>query len=172
MKSNEDLKFPYLKVNKVNELINKQIILLKHKKFWKQKKSLEKSESFISSSYLNSSYQGRILIFALQNKVIHPLRIIEKRINTTLPVYSIFTLRGHPLSMYGTWENAQSCLQAEVSRLMCKYALTPSLFMFLEACFSYRVLYYLQKFNLTFIQVRCVRQKHFSLTRSVSAVMK
>ena len=42
-----------------------------------------------------------------------------------------------------------------VSRFMCKYALTLSLFMFL----FYAVLFCLQKFNLTFIQKGCVCQK-------------
>ena len=42
-----------------------------------------------------------------------------------------------------------------VSRFMCKYALTLSLFMFL----SYAVLFCLQKFNLTFIQKGRVCQK-------------
>ena len=51
-----------------------------------------------------------------------------------------------------------------VSRLMCTYALTLSLSMFL----SYGVLFYLQKFNLTFIQKGCVCQKWLFLYNEIN----
>ena len=50
-----------------------------------------------------------------------------------------------------------------VSRFMCTYALT-SLFMFL----SYGVLFYLQKFNLTFIQKGCVCQKWLFFSNEIN----
>ena len=51
-----------------------------------------------------------------------------------------------------------------VSRFMCTYALTLSLFMFL----SYGVLFYLQKFNLTFIQKGCVCQKWLFFSNEIN----
>ena len=58
--------------------------------------------------------------------------------------------RGHQLSTYlivggvVVIQNAYSCVQGEgVSRLMCTYALTLSLFMFLVVFLSYSVLFYL-----------------------------
>ena len=51
-----------------------------------------------------------------------------------------------------------------VSRLMCTYALTLSLFMFL----SYGVLFYLQKFNLTFIQKGCFCQKWLFFSNEIN----
>ena len=68
---------------------------------------------------------------------------------------------GYSLSMYVTrgMEESKMCTGAYrergVSRLMCTYTLTPSLFMFL----SYGVLCYLQNFNLMFIQKGYVCQK-------------
>ena len=70
---------------------------------------------------------------------------------------------GHPLSMHvirGMEGVHPKCLQMrtgrrKVSRFMCTYALALTFFMFL----FYGVLFYLQKFNLTFIQKRCVCQK-------------
>ena len=48
-----------------------------------------------------------------------------------------------------------------MSRLICTYALTLYLFMFLEAFLSYSVLFYLYKFNIAFIQRKCARHKRF-----------
>ena len=56
-----------------------------------------------------------------------------------------------------------------VPRLMCTYALTISTFMFLAAFLSYGVLFYLWKFNLTFIQIRCVGQKRLFSSNENSA---
>ena len=74
-------------------------------------------------------------------------------------------------------QNVYSCIQekGEVSHHICMYTLTLSFFQFLATCLSfltaYGVLYYLKKFNLIFIQIRCVHH-HFSLTRLVSVAMK
>ena len=51
-----------------------------------------------------------------------------------------------------------------VSRPMCTYAVTLSLFMFL----LYGVLFYLQKFNLTFIQKECVCQKWLFFSNEIN----
>ena len=45
------------------------------------------------------------------------------------------------------------------------HAAALSLFMFLSAFLSDSVFFYLQKFNLTFIQKRCVRQKRLLVNR-------
>ena len=70
--------------------------------------------------------------------------------------------RGHQLSSYATvWgmgviQNAYRCIQGEmVSRLICTYA--P--FHVLAVFSSYSVLFYLQKFDFTFILKSCVCQK-------------
>ena len=55
-----------------------------------------------------------------------------------------------------------------LSRFMCTYAPTLSLFMFL----SYEVLLYLQKVNFSFIQKVCIRNGYFSPLRLISVVMK
>ena len=51
-----------------------------------------------------------------------------------------------------------------VSRFMCTYAFTLSLFMFL----SYGVLFYLQKFNITFIQNGCVCKKQLFFSTEIN----
>ena len=51
----------------------------------------------------------------------------------------------------GILQNSYRCVQREgKSCLMCMYALTQSVFMFLVTFLSYSVLFYLQKFNFTF----------------------
>ena len=62
----------------------------------------------------------------------------------------------------GIIQNTYSCVQGEeVSQLMGAYALTPSLFIFLAACFSCGFLHFCS--SITFIQICCVHQKHLSL---------
>ena len=51
-----------------------------------------------------------------------------------------------------------------LSRFMCTYALTPSLFMFL----SYGLLFYLREFNLPFIQKGCVCQKWLFFSNEIN----
>ena len=57
-----------------------------------------------------------------------------------------------------------ACRRRGVSRLMCTYALKLSLFMFL----SNGVSFYLQKFNLTFIQKGCVCQKWLFFSNEIN----
>ena len=65
-------------------------------------------------------------------------------------------------------QNAESSVQGdEASRLMRTYALTPR-FIFLAVFLSYDVLFYLYKFNLTLIQIRCVRQKRSFFSNEIS----
>ena len=102
-------------------------------------------------------------------------------VNTTFECPYMFFgwKRGHQLSTYATVGGMDGHLEyvklrtgGGGSRLMCAYALTLSLFMFLTAFLSYIVFFYLWKFNLTFIHKRCVRQNSFFLfiypTRSIS----
>ena len=57
------------------------------------------------------------------------------------------------------------CVQGRgISRPMCTYALTLSLFIFL----SYSVLFYLQKFNLTLTQKECVCQKWLFFSNEIN----
>ena len=57
-----------------------------------------------------------------------------------------------------------------VPLLMCTYALTLSLFMFLAIHLFCSALFYLylQKFNLTFIKKRCVRQKRLFFSNEIN----
>ena len=53
---------------------------------------------------------------------------------------------------WGVIHNAYSCVQGKgMSRLMCTYALTLSIFMLLPAVLSYNVLFYLYKFNFSYL---------------------
>ena len=51
---------------------------------------------------------------------------------------------------------------------MCTYVLTLSLFVFLAACLLYGALRYLEKFNLTFIHIKCVLQKRLFFSNKIS----
>ena len=70
----------------------------------------------------------------------------------------------------GGIQNTHSCVQGQevVSLLRCTYVLKLSLFMFLIERLSYGVFYYLQKFNLTFIQIKCYCQEQLFFSNEFS----
>ena len=79
--------------------------------------------------------------------------------------------KGHPLRMFVTrgMEGASKMFPdaysgRRVSRFMCTYTLTLSLFMFL----SYDVLFHLYNFNLIFIQNGCVCQKWLCFSNKIN----
>ena len=91
--------------------------------------------------------------------------------NVYIPVNTIFEClyyfygleRDHQLSAYaigGRWGSSKM------------HAAALSLFMFLAAFLSDSILFYLQKFNLTFIQKRCVRQKRLLVNRGSELVTR
>ena len=113
----------------------------------------------------------------LQNqKNYHYIKFIKfYQIYQTTQMFSRFdvTRRGLPLSTYATGggrliQNAYSCVQVEGVSRMCTHALALSLFMFLEAFYSYGVLFYLWKFNFTFIQIKCACQKRLFFSNEIN----
>ena len=77
----------------------------------------------------------------------------------------VFWLTKGPSTKYihNCWDNGgyPKCVHGEVlSRLMCAYGLTLSLFMFLAAFLSYSVFFYSQKFNL-YAKKMCCQKRLF-----------
>ena len=87
---------------------------------------------------------------------------------------TLIRFRGHPLSTYGTGGEGSSkvrtaaCRGRSDSHIICTYALALYLFIFVEECLSYTVLYYLQKFNFMFIHMRCACQKWLFFSNEMS----
>ena len=165
-------KFLFTKVSPVHSIV--KIVLL---------------DFFINAALLNI-YFTLNYHFIFVNKFI--FLNIHISVNAVLKCFYMFFgwERGHQLSTYATGGRngggtSKMCTVAYrgegVSRFMCSHALTLSLFMFLAAFLSCSVLFYLQKFNITFIQTRkfsliqrryVCQKRLFSPPRSISVAIK
>ena len=115
----------------------------------------------INTSPVNVYFTLHYRLFFSKDFVFECLYFSEYDIRMVL---FVFWLRVRPSIKYlNNWGNeagsSEMCTGGyggrRVSRLMCTYALTLSLFILL----SYGVLFYVRKFNLIFIQKLCVCQK-------------